>query len=268
MLNIAVIIPAAGSSQRFGEGSKLDADMAGRPVIQRTVECFVKRADVGAVIVAGPHADADFTEFRDRHGDKLGLLGAKVVRGGETHRWQTVLAALEHVPEDATHIAVHDGARPCVGQGMIDQVFQAAARYGAVVPGVDASDTIKRVRTAGDDAGPVDPLAAILGGGGGGSDEPKGGATKRVVESTVDREGLMLVQTPQVYEAALLRKAYAQADLTSTDDASLVEKLGEEVVVVEGDPRNIKITRRGDVEMAVRILGLKAPAGRASHKRF
>lgn len=264
MLNIAVIIPAAGSSQRFGEGSKLDADMAGRPVIQRTVECFVKRADVGAVIVAGPHDDDAFTEFRDRHGDKLALLGAKVVRGGAAHRWQTVQAALEHVPEDATHIAVHDGARPCVDQGMIDQVFQAAARYGAVVPGVDASDTIKRVRTAGDDAGPVDPLAAILGG----SDEPKGDATKRVVESTVDREGLMLVQTPQVFEAALLRKAYAQADLTSTDDASLVEKLGEEVVVVDGDPRNIKITRRGDVEMAVRILGLKAPAGRASHKRF
>ena len=88
------------------------------------------------------------------------------------------------------------------------------------------------------------------------------------MESTIDRAGLMLVQTPQVFEAALLRRAYEQTDMSSTDDASLVEKLGEEVVVVEGDARNIKITRRGDVAMTVQIMGLREPKGRASHKRF
>jgi 2-C-methyl-D-erythritol 4-phosphate cytidylyltransferase len=265
MLKIAVIIPAAGASERFGDGNKLDADMAGRPVIQRTVELFVKRADVGAVIVAGPFEDEAFTGFRDRHGDKLGLLGATLCRGGKTHRWETVGAAMELVPDDATHIAVHDGARPATPQELIDRVFQAVARFGAVVPAVEVGDTVKRVRETADDAGPVDPLAAIFGGDAG----PGGGdATKRIVESTVDRKGLMLVQTPQVFGAALLRRAYAQDDLTSTDDASLVEKLGEEVVVVEGDARNIKITRRGDVAMAVKILGLKEPAGRAAHKRF
>ncbi|MCB9838664.1 MAG: 2-C-methyl-D-erythritol 4-phosphate cytidylyltransferase [Phycisphaeraceae bacterium] len=267
MLQIAVIIPAAGASQRFGLGNKLDADMAGRPVIQRTVELFVKRADVASVVVAGPHDDAAFAEFRDRHGDKLGLLGATLCRGGRAHRWETVKAALEHVPGDATHIAVHDGARPAAPQELIDRVFQAAERYAAVVPAIELSDTIKRVRTERDDAGPVDPLAAILGGGDN-DGSSKRDATKRIVESTQEREGLILVQTPQVFEAALLRRAYAQADLTSTDDASLLERLGEEVVVVDGDPRNIKITRRVDVAMAVKVLGLKEPAGRAAHKKF
>jgi len=265
MLNIAVIIAAAGSSARFGEGSKLDADMAGRPVLQRTVELFVKRSDVGAVVVAGPFEDEAFDEFRRRHGDKVGLLGAKLCRGGKSHRWETIRAALGHVPDDVTHIAVHDGARPCTPQEMIDRVFQAAGRYGAVVPAIEASDTVKRVRESADDAGPVDPLATILGGGGAAD---QASTKKRIVESTLDRAGLMLAQTPQVFESALLRRAYAQDDLTSTDDASLVEKLGEEVVVVEGDVRNIKITRRGDVPMAVRILDLRAPKGRASHKRF
>jgi len=268
MLNVAVIIAAAGASERFGGGSKLDADMAGRPVLQRTVELFVKRAEVGAVVVAGPHDEGAFEEFRERHGDKLGLMGAKVCRGGATHRWETIKAALELVPQDATHIAVHDGARPCAPPELIDRVFQAAERHSAVVPAVEAGDTIKRVRETTDDAGPVDPLGAILGDGGGGDSGGDGGQTKRVVEATVDRAGLVLVQTPQVFEAGLLRRAYAQDDLTSTDDASLVERLGEEVVVVEGDARNVKITRRGDVGLAVRILGLRAPEGRAAHKKF
>ncbi len=264
MPTIAVIIPAAGSSQRFGDTNKLDADMAGRPVLQRTVELFVKRADVSTVVVAGPHDDDAFNEFRDRHGDKVGLLGAKLCKGGKDHRWQTVKAALEHIPDDATHIAIHDGARPATPQDLIDRVFQAAARYSAVVPAIDVSDTVKRVHESSDDAGPIDPLGAIFGEAG----DPDQTPTKRTVESTLDRAGLMLIQTPQVFEATLLRKAYAQDDLTSTDDASLVEKLGEEVVVVDGDARNIKITRRGDVPMAVAIMGLREPKGRASHKRF
>ena len=111
----------------------------------------------------------------------------------------------------------------------------------------------------------ADPLAAILGGG---AEEADQDPKKRTVESTIDRARLMLVQTPQVFEAGLLRRAYEQADMSSTDDASLVERLGEEVVVVEGDARNIKITRRGDVAMAVSIMGLREPKGRASHKRF
>ena len=89
-----------------------------------------------------------------------------------------------------------------------------------------------------------------------------------MVESTVARERLWAVQTPQVFDAALLRRAYAQKDLSSTDDAGLVERLGERVVLVEGDVRNIKITRPGDLRMAMAILGLKPDAGRPAHLKF
>src|SRR5215471_1099273 len=116
-MRIAVIIPAAGASSRYlatgGLRSKLDEDLGGKPVLQRTVELFTKHDDVGQIVVAGPADDASFEEFRQRHGDRLGLHGAKLVKGGVTHRYETVKAALAEVADDCTHIAVHDAARPC-----------------------------------------------------------------------------------------------------------------------------------------------------------
>jgi 2-C-methyl-D-erythritol 4-phosphate cytidylyltransferase len=95
-----------------------------------------------------------------------------------------------------------------------------------------------------------------------------------VLEATGDRAGLYGVQTPQVFEVGVLRAAYAQSDLTSTDDASLVERLfaaegkGRQVVLASGDARNIKITRAGDVALARAIMGVSGPAERPTHKRF
>src|SRR5690606_9817479 len=104
---------------------------------------------------------------------------------------------LGEVPDDATHIAVHDAARPCTPPELIDRLFDAAERHAAVIPAVEVADTLKRVQEREGEA-PADPLAAILGG-------PSGGRTKmRVVEGTVDRAGLMAVQTPQVFRADLL----------------------------------------------------------------
>jgi 2-C-methyl-D-erythritol 4-phosphate cytidylyltransferase len=79
---------------------------------------------------------------------------------------------------------------------------------------------------------------------------------------------VVAVQTPQVFEAGLLRRAYAQKNLESTDDAQLVERLGERVVVVEGEVTNIKITRPSDMKIAMAVLGLKPAAERETHKRF
>lgn len=270
-MNICVIIPAAGSSRRFnasgGEGvlaprNKLDEDLGGRPVLQRTVELFTNDHRVSSVIVAGPHDEAAFAEFKLRHGDRLTMLGASLVRGGKDHRCETVAAALAHVPEDATHVAVHDAARPAASPELIDRVFEAASRHDAVIPAIPAPDTVKRVGGEVEDSAGADPLAAILG--------PGGGSKSPLFEvaETLDRAGLVLVQTPQVFARALLVRAYAQDDLTSTDDASLVERLGERVVTVEGDPRNIKITMPADVPLARAILGLKGPAQRAAHKKF
>lgn len=264
-MRTCVIIPAAGASTRYGGlRSKLDEDMAGRPVLQRTVELFVKRDDVGAIVVAGPHDEAAFKEFKDRHGDKLGLLGVTLCRGGKTHRYETVAAALPMVPADCTHVAVHDAARPCAPAELIERVFLAAEKRAAVAPAIEVSDTLKRVGAEPMEDHDVDPLAAILGGAGASSGRPK----LWKVEATVPRERLWAVQTPQVFRADVLKRAYAQKDLSSTDDCGLVERLGEEVVLVEGDVRNIKITRQGDLKLAMAILGLKADAGRPAHLKF
>ncbi len=261
-MNLAVIIPAAGASSRYtsagGLRSKIDEDLGGRPVLQRSVELFSNLDCVRTIIVAGPRDG--FDEFVARHGDKLGLLGVKVCKGGATHRWETVKAALELVPAEATHIAVHDGARPITPPELIERILAAAEKHPAVIPCLDIHDTIKRLSPKAQEDADIDPLDRILGVG--------SKQRFRTIEATVPRERLAVVQTPQVFRADLLRRAYEQADLSSTDDAGLIERLGESVVVVEGDPRNMKITMPGDLHMVRTLGGFKGPAERAVHKRF
>ena len=127
---------------------------------------------------------------------------------------------------------------------------------------IDVPDTLKRVSGREREDKDVDPLDAILGSAG------KKNTRVREVAQTINRRGLISVQTPQVFTADLLRRAYVQADLASTDDAQLVERLGEPVTVIEGDPRNIKITRPIDLTLARLILGARAPEGRPTHMRF
>lgn len=273
MTRIAVIIPAAGAGSRYAAGdastlatgpslrSKLDEDLGGRPVLQRTVELFHQHEHVFLIVVAGPFEDGAYTDFRDRHADKLSMLGARICRGGKTHRYETVAAALAEVPGDATHIAVHDAARPCTPADLIDRVFDAARKHPAVVPGVEVSDTLKRAGDAAGEEEEADPLAAILG-------AAPTKARPRLVRETLDRRDVFAIQTPQVFRADLLRKAYAQKDLTSTDDAGLVERLGQPVVIVPGDPRNIKITRPADLPLVRAIMGARPPQSREAHKRF
>jgi 2-C-methyl-D-erythritol 4-phosphate cytidylyltransferase len=159
-------------------------------------------------------------------------------------------------------VAVHDAARPCTPAELVERVFAAAEKHAAVIPAVGVRDTLKRVRE--EEAGAeVDPIADILG-----TAPASGRARRRVVESTVDRAGLMAVQTPQVFERGLFERAYAQKNLDSTDDAQLVERLGEAVVVVAGDERNIKITHPGDMRLARAILGVRDGETRDAHKRF
>lgn len=264
-MRMAVIIAAAGAGGRYasagGMRSKLDEDLGGRPVLQRTVELFVKRDEVCAIIVAGPHDDETWGEFQTRHQDRLAIHGVTLVKGGVTHRWETVRAGLDHVPEDATHVAVHDGARPAAPAELIDRVFEFATKHPAVVPGVEVSDTLKRVGAEETDK-EIDPISQALG-----IEQPQG-PSLRPVEQTIDRSCLMAVQTPQVFEVALLRRAYGQDELDSTDDAQLVERLGEPVVVIEGDIRNVKITRPVDLALARAVLGVKKEQGRPTHKRF
>jgi 2-C-methyl-D-erythritol 4-phosphate cytidylyltransferase len=269
-MRISVIIPAAGASTRYNDNasdplgsdrSKLDEDLGGKTVLQRSIELFNTREEVAQVIVAGPHADDAYASFQLRHADRISLLGASLVRGGKTHRYETVASCLEHVDASCTHVAIHDAARPATDPALIDRVFDAAKSHPAVVPGVRVSDTLKRVDPNPlEDTGDLDPVASILGVG-----------TKHEmhrVSETVDRSDLMQVQTPQVFDRELLLRAYGQDDLSSTDDAGLIERMGEPVVIVEGDVLNIKLTRQRDLELLRAIMGVKAPGQRPTHKRF
>ena len=281
-MRVAVIVPAAGSGHRFGAGDKLAADFGGRPVLLRSVEPFTKRDEVDAIIVAGPPDDLE--AFRDRYGAQLGFLGGTVVEGGRRERWETVLRALDAVPEGCTHVAIHDGARPLVDDELVARVFEAGRTRPAVIPGVPLRDTLKRcgeeVFEAAERDATVDAILGlddddaagdILGGADQEEEAPPPGhqVGAREVQETLSRAGLHRVQTPQLFEIELLRRAYAQSDLDgATDDATLVERLGEPVAMVEGDERNLKITTQQDLEIAKALAGIRGDGGRPSHKRF
>ena len=267
-MRISVIIPAAGKSSRFGQSDKLAQDLGGRSLLLRAIEPFTKVEEVASIIVAGPPDDLDI--FRDQYGPKLGFLGATIIEGGKIERWESVRNALAVVPEDTTHVAIHDAARPVVDAALVERVFAAAATSPAVVPGLPISDTLKRVdpehvETAERDA----TIDSILGIGEDDGDDLGHAIPAQKVVETISREHLVSIQTPQIFEIELLRRAYAQDDLAgATDDASLVERLGEDVLVVEGDPRNVKVTAPADLDLARTLLGVRAPDSRPTHKRF
>lgn len=267
-MKTAVILPAAGASRRFAESgpqrSKLELEINGRSVLLRSVLLFVGRPQVAQIIVAAP--PDDLAAFRLRWGDQLAFHDVQIVAGGRLERWETVSNALKAVRTDCTHIAVHDAARPLTSEVLLNRVFEAAAGHDAVIPAVEVTATLKRVK---DVAAPVaagDRLDAILG---------SAAPTPRVrhVVQTLDRRNVVAVQTPQIFAADLLRRAYAAiergqvATAAITDDASLVEALGDSVVVVEGEETNLKITRPQDAELAEAIVSRTEAAPSASHGR-
>ncbi|HEX7275981.1 MAG TPA: 2-C-methyl-D-erythritol 4-phosphate cytidylyltransferase [Acidimicrobiales bacterium] len=155
-----------------------------------------------------------------------GEEGPLVVAGGAT-RSASVRAGLAAVPDDVEVVVVHDAARPLAGADLFRRTV-AAVRAGAdaAVPGLPVTDTVKRVEDG------------------------------RVLE-TVDRSRLVAVQTPQAFRADGLRRAHAQGvGAEATDDAALVESLGGTVVVVDGDPRNLKLTSPDDLVVARALLGM------------
>lgn len=253
-MKITVILPAAGLGSRFAaagraSASKIEFELAHKPVFLHAIELFHGHPDVVQVMLA-VHPDR-LDDFDFRWADKLAFMNVKLIAGGRAERWETVKLALGEVNDEATHIAVHDAARPCGDPRMIDRVFAAAASHDAVVPGLPMSDTVKQVGDA-VASGSADPLDAILGG----ASAPDAGS--RPILQTIPRHDLMRVQTPQVFERGLIERAYAALSIDNaqgiTDDASVVERLGETVQVIEGDPLNLKITHPADAELLEAVL--------------
>jgi 2-C-methyl-D-erythritol 4-phosphate cytidylyltransferase len=224
-MKVAVILPAAGQSSRFGGHEKKPfADLAGRAVWARAAAAFAGRPDVCQLLVAV--APEDVEGFRRRFAADVEALRAEVVEGGAA-RFESVANALGRVRPEAELVAVHDAARPCVASDLVDAVFARAAESGAALLAVPVADTLKR----GDDAGRVG--------------------------ATVPREGYWLAQTPQVFRRDWLLAAYAdRARLgpSVTDDAQLVEAAGHPVHLVRGSPSNFKITTPQDLALAAAVL--------------
>jgi 2-C-methyl-D-erythritol 4-phosphate cytidylyltransferase len=231
--DFAVILPAAGRSQRFGGGKrkKIYADLSGRAVWLHAANAFLQRPDVAQVVLAIAPDDREL--FEHRHRADVILRPIVVVEGG-AERHETVARALEAVDPSIRYVAVHDAARPCVAQAVIDAVFAAAREHGAAVPGLPVTDTLRRF------------------------------VPGRASE-TVSRADLFAVQTPQAFRRDWLADAYARRhnlDAAITDDAQLIEAAGHPCQVVLGSARNLKITTRDDLWLAASYLTMeeKPPA--------
>jgi 2-C-methyl-D-erythritol 4-phosphate cytidylyltransferase len=223
--SVAAVICAAGPGSRFGGKKKKQfLDVAGRAVLMRSIELFSEREGVKQILVGISRDDQETVQVN--WGAKLSFFGVKTFFGG-AERFETILNALELIKDGIDLVAVHDACRCCATNQLIADVIARAAETGAAIPAAPVTATIKQVKDG-------------------------------EIVRTVDRAGLFEAQTPQVFDIALLRQAYANlpnVDKSAvTDDAFLVEALGHKVAIVESDSSNLKITRPSDIAIAEAVL--------------
>ena len=215
MRDVAVVIPAGGIGARLGRRMPKQFLRVGREaILAATVRHFRRHPRVAAIVVAAPAAHV----ARAR---RLLGPGVTIVTGGAT-RQESVRLALEAAPHGVRMVLVHDAVRPFITRGLVDAVLAAARADGAAICALPVTETVKRVREG-------------------------------LVEATVDRAGLLTVQTPQAFRAEILREAHDKArpdGVAGTDDAMLVERLGHRVRVVPGVAANVKITTPDDLRRA------------------
>ncbi len=231
-MKVVVIIPAAGLGTRMappspGKGkTKQFAELNGTPVLIHTLRKFAASPAVSEIYIA--LRGGELSEFRNRLNQEKDILRKRIelVEGGE-HRQHSVanaLARIEASPDDV--VLVHDAVRPFVTDEIIEDVIDAAQKYGAAIAGMPAVDTVKQVDRTSDGA---------------------------VINTTIPRERVVMAQTPQGFRYEILKKAFDEAaadGFMGTDEASLIERSGGQVAVVMGSPRNIKITTPSDMALA------------------
>jgi 2-C-methyl-D-erythritol 4-phosphate cytidylyltransferase len=233
MAKFAVVLPAAGKSNRFRDKEKKPfANMDGRAVWLRSAELFVTRSDVIQCLIIVAKDDQE--TFRRRYGANMAFMNIQIAEGG-AERHDSVANALAMVKPEADFVAIHDAVRPCLTDELINAVFAKAEKDGGALLAVPVTDTMKEVDQ------------------------------QHKVKSTLSRQGVWLAQTPQVFRREWITEAYAKRQqlLASgvasalrdiTDDAQLVEAVGNPVHIVEGSTQNIKITTKSDIFLAEAIL--------------
>jgi len=219
MTKIAIIVAGGKGERMHADIPKQFIEIQGKPILMHTLEAFRCYDASMQLIVVLPAAQVEcWNKLCDKHNFRL---PHRVVTGGQT-RFESVRNGLQVLQAPAL-VAVHDGVRPLVSKETIARCFDDAAEKQAVIPVIDLVDSLRQVTENGNQA--------------------------------VDRSAYKLVQTPQVFDAALLKKAYEQ-DFSAlfTDDASVVEALGAKIHLVEGNRENIKITTGFDLALAEVLL--------------
>ena len=221
-MNKTAIIVAGGKGERMNADiPKQFLEIKGKPILIHTLEAFMNFDASLQLILVLPVAQFEFWETLCK---KHALnIPHQIVAGGQT-RFQSVKNGLDAVKVPAI-VAIHDGVRPLVSKETISRCFDAAAKFGAAIPTMDSIESIRFVDASG--------------------------------SKSVDRNAYKMVQTPQVFDAELLKKAYEQEfSVLFTDDASVVEAMGIAVQLVDGNRENIKITTEFDLIVAERLLEL------------
>ena len=223
-LHCTALVPAAGSSSRMGVENKLLLPLKDIPVLVRTLTSLQLARRVDEIIVAVRQEDLETVSRLCREYSITKCT--QVVTGGKS-RAESVLLAATAAGKHTALLAVHDGARPLATPELIDRVIASAARCAAAAPALALKDTVKQIKDGG------------------------------AVEKTVDRDTLRAVQTPQVFDADLLKAALQKAvqeKAVVTDDCAAVERLGKIVFLVDGEEENLKITTPLDMVFARAIL--------------
>lgn len=229
-MKTTVLVPAAGMGRRMGASvNKQYLDLAGQPILAHTLQLFQQHPAIDSICLVLPEEEIPYcrTHVVERYAiDKV----ERIVVGG-AERQDSVLNGLRALEEggdaaDDDLVLVHDGARPLFDAQLIPQLLEKIRQHGGCVVGVPVKDTIKQV----DDG---------------------------QISGTPERKRLWQAQTPQGFSFKLISRAYEDADRNAfrgTDDASLVERLGEPVVMLEGNYRNIKVTTPEDLVIATALL--------------
>jgi 2-C-methyl-D-erythritol 4-phosphate cytidylyltransferase len=223
-MTTAAIVVAAGRGDRFGNRDKIMTPLCGRPMLAWSLDTIQAVSGVrDIVIVVADHTEATVRDLLAReHWPKvlMTVLGA-------AQRHQSVLAGLRVLPDDIDTVVIHDAARPLATPGQFAECIAAARTHGAAIAATPVTDTLKRVTPDGQ------------------------------ISETIDRRALWAAQTPQAFDLARLRDAFARVGTSHTaitDEAMLFEKVGWPVHIVPGSRENVKVTVAEDVALAEHLL--------------
>jgi len=225
-----VIIMAAGSGTRMGgEKPKQFLELEGKAILHKTIEVFLQACPDINVITVLPN---DYLGYWREYCLERNFICPQILVSGGITRFHSVRNALAKVPEGAI-VAVHDGVRPLVTEGLVKTMFERAEEVPALIPVIPCIDTMK-----------------VL--------EKKGNELVSVPGAVADRSVLFGAQTPQIFHSEIIKDAYSMAyDTAFTDDASVVEKYGKSLSYVVGERLNIKITTQEDLVLAKAILSVR-----------